>query len=345
MRVNDGSLGLTRRELSLNDYVAGVREGRRNILARAISLVESTASAHVPIAEALLSAIMPFTGGAHRIGISGPPGAGKSTLIEALGQHFTLHGHRVAVLAVDPSSAKSGGSILGDKTRMQRLAVDPNAFIRPSPSSGTLGGVAKKTREALLLCEAAGFDRIVIETVGVGQSEALVAGMVDSFLVLQLAGAGDELQGIKRGISEHADIVIITKADGDNRIRAERARQEWEQAMSLVPSRMPGWSAPVMVSSAPEGMGVAELAAALERHRLHLAQAGAFESQREAQRLAWLWQIVEATLLARIREHELVRRLLPDLERLVRTGEINAVTGARQVLGALGDLGNRIDGS
>jgi LAO/AO transport system kinase len=341
MPANDGSPGPIRRELGLDDYLAGVRGGNRTILARAISLVESTATAHAPIAEALLSAILPFTGGAHRIGVSGPPGAGKSTLIQGLGQHLTHGGHRVAVLAVDPSSAKTGGSILGDKTRMQRLAVDPNAFIRPSPSSGTLGGVARKTREALLLCEAAGFDRVVVETVGVGQSEALVAGMVDSFLVLQLTGAGDELQGIKRGISEHADIIAITKADGDNQARAERTRQEWEKAMLLFPSRTPGWSTPVMTCSATEGLGVADLAAALERHRLVLKRTGAYESQREAQRLAWLWQLVEAALLAQVREHEQVRRLLPKLERGVRTGEMNAVSGARQILAACRDLADR----
>ena len=219
------------KRLDAQAYVDGVRGGDRAILARAITLIESEQPAHAELAQVVLETLLPETGGAHRVGISGVPGAGKSTFIDALGIMLTGQGHRVAVLAVDPTSSISGGSILGDKTRMSTLSNDPNAFIRPSPTSGTLGGVARKTRETILLCEAAGFDAVLVETVGVGQSETIVAGMVDFFLVLLIAGAGDELQGIKRGILEVADMLAINKADGDNQARATRAQASYQSAL------------------------------------------------------------------------------------------------------------------
>ena len=322
----------SRRELSIDDYVAGVRARDRGVLGRAISLIESNAPAHAARAEALLQRLLPFSGGAQRVGVSGVPGAGKSTLIEALGKHLTAQGHHVAVLAVDPSSTKSGGSILGDKTRMNELAVDPRAFIRPSPSSGSLGGVARKTRETLLVCEAAGYDRVLIETVGVGQSEALVAGMVDSFLVLLLAGAGDELQGIKRGILEDADVIAINKADGDNLAAAEQARREYQHALELVPARTKGWRVPVVTCSALDKRGIAELWSEIERHGQALRSSGAFTAQRSAQQLAWMWQTVEDELRARLKTDPSVAALVPQLEASVQSGELTATSAARRIV-------------
>jgi LAO/AO transport system kinase len=238
----------------------------------------------------------------------------------------------VAVLAVDPSSTKSGGSILGDKTRMSELAVDPRAFIRPSPSGGSLGGVARKTRETLLVCEAAGYDRVLIETVGVGQSEALVAGMVDTFLVLLLAGAGDELQGIKRGILEDADVIAINKADGDNMAPAEQARREYQHALELVPARTKGWRVPVVTCSALDRRGIIELWSEVERHGQALRASGAFEAQRRAQQLAWMWQTVEDELRTRLKTDPGVAALVPALEASVQSGELTATSAARRIL-------------
>jgi LAO/AO transport system kinase len=322
----------SRRELSIDDYVAGVRARDRSVLGRAISLIESNAPAHAQRAEELLQRLLPFSGGAQRVGVSGVPGAGKSTLIEALGKHLTAQGHHVAVLAVDPSSTKSGGSILGDKTRMNELAVDPRAFIRPSPSGGSLGGVARKTRETLLVCEAAGYDRVLIETVGVGQSEALVAGMVDTFLVLLLAGAGDELQGIKRGILEDADVIAINKADGDNTAPAQQARREYQHALELVPARTKGWRIPVVTCSALDRRGIAELWSEIERHGQALRDSGLFDTQRRAQQLAWMWQTVEDELRTRLRMDPGVSALVPALEAGVQSGELTATSAARRIL-------------
>lgn len=325
-----------RSEPSIDELAQGVRAGDRALLGRAISLIESNAPAHAERAEALLAALLPHTGGSHRIGVSGVPGAGKSTLIEALGTQLTAAGHKVAVLAIDPSSSKSGGSILGDKTRMQALASDPRAFIRPSPSGGSLGGVARKTRETLLVCEAAGFDRVLVETVGVGQSEALVASLVDTVLVLLLAGAGDELQGIKRGILEDADVLAINKADGDNRAAAERARRELSGAIGLIPARTRGWSVPVLTCSALEQSGLDELTAALDRHAEHLRASGAFEAQRAEQRSRWLWQAVEQELARRFRKHPAVAALAPALEAEVKSGAVSVSQAARRLLEAFG---------
>jgi LAO/AO transport system kinase len=240
---------MTKQRLAVEEYVAGVRAGDRAVLGRAITLCESLRADDQARAQAVVAALLPFTGGAQRVGITGVPGVGKSTLIEALGGHLTAMGKRVAVLAIDPSSLRSGGSILGDKTRMPSLARDPRAFVRPTPSLGALGGVARHTRETLLLCEAAGFDVVIVETVGVGQSEVMVAQLVDCFVVLMLAGAGDELQGIKRGILELVDVLAITKADADPSAAA-RARGEYEAALHLMRARHAGWTVPVLTCSA-----------------------------------------------------------------------------------------------
>ena len=273
-----------RRELSVEELAEGVARGDRTLLARAITLIESTSRAHRDKAGALLTAVLPRTGGALRIGISGVPGVGKSTFIEAFGTHLTAHGHKVAVLAVDPSSTRSGGSILGDKTRMEKLSADPAAFIRPSPSAGTLGGVARATRETMALCEAAGYDVILVETVGVGQSETMVADMVDTFLVLMLPGAGDELQGIKKGILEIADVLAVNKAEGDNRAKAEAAAREYKTALHIMQPKEAAWRVPVVCISALARLGLDDLWAALKAHHETLESSGALAEKRRTQR-------------------------------------------------------------
>jgi LAO/AO transport system kinase len=328
--------GPRRRHLSEDDYVKGVLAGDRAILGRAISLVESNARAHHDLAQRVLTRLLPETGKAQRIGISGVPGVGKSTFIEALGSFLTKRGLRVAVLAVDPSSERTKGSILGDKTRMVNLSQDPLAFIRPSPSSGSLGGVGRKTRETLLLCEAAGFDVVLVETVGVGQSETMVADMVDFYLVLMLAGAGDELQGIKRGILEMADMVAVNKADGDNETPAERARREYEGALSLMHGRTDGWQVPVVKCSALTGKGLDALWQQIQAHRAQLEASGALGEHRREQLLRWMWQMVESELIATLRNHPDVRALAPTLEREVHDGEVTATVAAQRILAAFG---------
>jgi LAO/AO transport system kinase len=247
-----------RRELSTHDYVAGVRAGDRTVLSRAITLVESAKPEHRARAQAVLLELLPSTGRARRVGVTGVPGVGKSTFVDALGTLLTGRGRKVAVLAVDPSSARTGGSVLGDKTRMARLAADPAAYVRPSPTGGTLGGVARATRETMLLCEAAGFDAVLVETVGVGQSETVVAGMVDFFLALMLPGAGDELQGIKKGLLEVADLIAVNKADGDDLLRARQAVRHYRDALRIVEPGSPGWRPPVLAVSALTGAGLPE---------------------------------------------------------------------------------------
>jgi LAO/AO transport system kinase len=325
-----------RRELSVDDYVAGVRAGDRAVLGRAISLVESNARAHHALAQDVLTQLLPYTGNARRVGISGVPGVGKSTFIEALGKQLTKVGHRVAVLAVDPTSERTHGSILGDKTRMVELSQDMNAFIRPSPSSGSLGGVGRKTRETMLLCEAAGFDVVLVETVGVGQSETMVAEMVDFYLVLMLAGAGDELQGIKRGILELADMIAVNKADGDNAGHAERARREYEGALHLMHAHKDGWQVPVVKCSGATGRGLQELWAHIERHRTESLASGQLEARRKEQLLRWMWQMVEAELLSTLRAHPQVQGLLPELTRELRANETTATLAAQRILDAFG---------
>jgi LAO/AO transport system kinase len=282
----------------------------------------------------VLTQLLPHTGAAQRVGISGVPGVGKSTFIEALGKKLTGGGQRVAVLAVDPTSERTRGSILGDKTRMTLLAQDANAFIRPSPSSGSLGGVGRKTRETILLCEAAGFDVVLVETVGVGQSETMVRDMVDFYLVLMLAGAGDELQGIKRGILELADMLAVNKADGDNAKAAMRARREYESALELMHAHDAAWKVPVVTCSGLSGKGLDELWAHVQRHRSEAQASGRFEAQRKAQLIRWTWQMVDNELVEALRRHPDVRSIVPALEQGVHDGQITATSAARRILDA-----------
>ncbi|QDE89229.1 ATPase/protein kinase [Myxococcus xanthus] len=317
--------------LPADAYVDGVRAGDRAMLARTITLVESELPRHAALAQEVLTRLLPTTGGSRRVGISGVPGVGKSTFIDALGMHLVKAGKSVAVLAIDPSSTVSGGSILGDKTRMARLSREEAAYIRPSPSSGTLGGVARKTRETLLLCEAAGFDVVLVETVGVGQSETVVADLVDFYLVLMLAGAGDELQGIKRGILEVADMLAINKADGDNKPRAERARSELRAALHLM---RPGAEPEITTCSALEGSGIEKLWTSVETQLGRSAASGAMERRRKAQQVQWMWSMVQDGLRAALRAHPEVSALVPTLEADVREGRATPTSAALRVLGA-----------
>jgi LAO/AO transport system kinase len=327
-----------RAELSLDAYLEGVRSGDRAVLGRAITLVESNHPEHRGQAQELLSALLADTGASHRVGISGVPGVGKSTFIEALGCRLIDQGHRVAVLAVDPSSSLTRGSILGDKTRMERLAVRDDAFIRPSPTGGSLGGVARKTRETILVCEAAGFDVVLVETVGVGQSETVVADMVDFFLVLMLAGAGDDLQGIKRGILEFADLVAINKADGDNLAAAEQDRAELQRAMQILrPARGDApWAPRVLTASGLTGDGLGEIWATIEEHHERLAADGLLAERRRNQQLRWMWSLVDEGLRNAAREHPEVASSLPELERDVLDGKTTPTSAAEEILRAVG---------
>ena len=321
-----------RNDLSLEDYAAGVRAGDRTVLARAITLVESTKPAHRAEAQKLLQALLPDTGKAHRVGITGVPGVGKSTTIDQLGTNLTAAGRKVAVLAVDPTSSRSGGSILGDKTRMPRLAADANAFIRPSPTSGTLGGVTRKTRETMALCEAAGFDVVLVETVGVGQSETAVAGMVDLFLVLMLPGAGDELQGIKKGVLEIADMIAVNKADGDNVKRATRAASEYRAALHILSPVSPSWSPPVLTVSGKTNAGLDALWEKVEEHRRTLSQTGEFQERRRAQAVAWMHDMLEDRLLSALKSDAAVAARLPALEAEVRDGAITPALAVDKIV-------------
>ncbi len=320
------------RDLSIDDLAGGIAGGERAILGRAITLIESNRPRHQERAQELLARILPATGGAHRIGVTGVPGVGKSTFSDALGTRLTGRGHRVAVLAIDPSSSLSGGSIMGDKTRMERLATDANAFIRPSPSGGSLGGVARKTRETILLCEAAGYDVVLVETVGVGQSEVVVAGMVDCALLLLLPGAGDELQGIKRGILELVDVIAVNKADGERTGAARKARRQYLSALKLIRPASPGWQPPVVTLSAREGTGLDDLWARIEEHRRLLRESGELEARRRRQRLQWLRSLVEEEVLRSFRGDPRVAELLPELERQVVAGETTPTLAATRLL-------------
>jgi LAO/AO transport system kinase len=317
----------------------GVRAGTRRALAKAITLIESIKPEHQARAEALLDVLLPETGKAFRVGITGVPGVGKSTFIEALGLHLIEQGHRVAVLAVDPSSSVTGGSILGDKTRMEKLSQDERAFIRPSPSSGSLGGVAEKTREALLLCEAAGFDIIIVETVGVGQSETAVAGMTDCFVLLQLPNAGDDLQAIKKGVVELADIVVFNKADIDA-VAAERAAAQMKAALTMLRPSSSHWQPPVLtvsaLSRAPTGISsghaTADFWETLTRYRQVMTDAGELAAKRREQAKAWLWQLIDSGLRQRFRHHPAIKAALPELTRAVEAGATTPAAAARKLL-------------
>ena len=317
---------------SVEELAAAVRRRDRAALPRAITLVESTRPDHRERAQQLLLALMPDAGSGHHVGITGVPGVGKSTTIEALGMSLIEQGHRVAVLAVDPSSTRTGGSILGDKTRMPRLAVHPDAYIRPSPTSGTLGGVAKATRETIVLLEAAGFDVILVETVGVGQSEVAVANMVDTFVFLTLARTGDQLQGIKKGVLELADIVVVNKADGEHLREARKAARDLSGAIRLIYPRETLWRPPVLTMSALEGTGLDELWETVERHRKVLIEAGEFEPRRRTQQVDWTWQMVRDTVLDRVLANPAVRKARADVERKVLAGQLTPALAAQQIL-------------
>ena len=316
----------------VDELAAAVRRRDRAALPRAITLVESTRPDHREQAQQLLLALMPDAGSAHHVGITGVPGVGKSTTIEALGMYLIERGHRVAVLAVDPSSTRTGGSILGDKTRMPRLAAHADAYIRPSPTSGTLGGVAKATRETIVLLEAAGFDVILVETVGVGQSEVAVANMVDTFVFLTLARTGDQLQGIKKGVLELADIVVVNKADGEYLREARKAARDLSGAIRLIYPRETLWRPPVLTMSALEGTGLEELWETVERHQKVLSEAGEFEARRRAQQVDWTWQMVRDTVLDRMLSNPAVRKARAEVERQVLAGELTPAMAAQQIL-------------
>ena len=311
-----------------------IREGDRAALARAITLVESTRTDHREQAQELLLELMPHAGSAMHVGITGVPGVGKSTTIEALGMYLIGRGHRVAVLAVDPSSTRTGGSILGDKTRMARLAVHPDAYIRPSPTSGTLGGVARATRETIVLLEAAGFDVILVETVGVGQSEVTVSNMVDTFVFMTLARTGDQLQGIKKGVLELADIVVVNKADGKHAIEADAAARELASAIRLIYPRETLWRPPVLTMSALHGDGLTELWDTVLKHRAVLTEAGDFQARRRAQQVDWTWSMVRDTVLDRVLSHPAVKGMRAEVERQVRDGELTPALAAQRILDA-----------
>jgi LAO/AO transport system kinase len=320
----------------LAELADAIRAGDRAVLARAITLIESKRADHQNTARALVQALMPATGGAVRVGITGMPGVGKSTTIDTLGTVLTRKGHRVAVLAVDPSSSRSGGSILGDKTRMARLAADPAAFIRPSPAAGTLGGVAAKTRETMLLAEAAGYDVILVETVGIGQSETAVADMTDFFLVLMLPGAGDELQGLKKGVIELADMIAVNKADGDNIKRATAAAAEYRAALHILSPRSPTWEPSVITYSALTGAGVDALWQSVLAHRARLTETGELAARRRDQQVKWMWTMIEERLTAKLRSQPGLKTRVAALETAVANGAVSPTAAAEEIAQAMG---------
>jgi LAO/AO transport system kinase len=325
----------TRRgRLPLAQYIEGILAGDRTTLARAITVNESDLPADAELAAGVLNSVLPHTGHARRIGITGVPGAGKSTFIDALGLHIVKNlGEKVAVLSVDPSSPISGGSILGDKTRMERLSLEENAYIRPSPSQGHLGGVARRTRETLLLCEAAGYQNVLVETVGVGQSETAVRSMTDFFLMLTIAGAGDELQGIKRGILEMIDCMAINKADGDNKQKAERARAEFSGALHYFAASPDGWTPQVVTCSALEGAGIPEIWQLVLDHQRQLTASGYLQKRRSRQALEWLDELISIGLRRSFAAHPGVSHRWRDLKQQVLSGEVTPFAASRELLG------------
>ena len=320
---------------SATDYVSGILARDRRTLARTITLIESVLPAHQELARKIVDQLLPHTGKSVRIGITGVPGAGKSTYIESFGTMLTEKGHRVAVLAIDPSSTRSGGSILGDKTRMEKLAVNDRAFIRPSPSSGTLGGVGRKTRETMLACEAAGYDVVIIETVGVGQSETTVASMVDFFLVLMIAGAGDELQGIKKGVLEVADAIVINKADGDNINRAKMARREYEAALHMLMPASANWSPPVLTCSSLFSEGIETIWETILDHKQRFIKSGEFDVKRREQALEWMHFLLEDGLRTWFYTNPEVAQLLPGLKKDIAQLKISPTAAADRLLALL----------
>jgi LAO/AO transport system kinase len=324
-----------RRQLSIDDYVDGIQKRDTGILARAITLIESNASAHQELAQQLLARVLPLTGRSMRVGLTGIPGAGKSTFVEALGSRLCDEGHRLAVLAVDPSSTITGGSILGDKVRMEKLSRHQNAFIRPSPSGGSLGGVARKSREALLLCEAAGYDIVIVETVGVGQNEVTVRSMVDCFLMLMIAGGGDEVQGIKKGIMELADLIVFNKAEGDNRPRAMAAQAEMKRVLHYLRPATEGWITPALLASALSGEGIAEVWVTVEAFFKAARLGGMLDQRRQAQSVAWMHALIRESLQSEFYQNAAIIAQRPALEAAVAEGRLPALAAAKQLLAAV----------
>lgn len=323
----------TRRELpDVDEIFSGLRDGNRTLLSQAITLVESSLPAHQQVAQELIKRCLPHAGNSFRVGITGVPGAGKSTFIETFGEHLIGQDHRIAVLAIDPSSERSGGSILGDKTRMESLAGNERAYIRPSPAGGSLGGVARKTRESIILCEAAGYDLIIVETVGVGQSETAVKSMVDFFLLLMIPGAGDELQGMKRGIMEMADGIVINKADGDNIARANRSKSEFTNALHLFPLPPSGWSPKVLTCSSTEGIGIAETWEMIIEFRTFIMQNGYFSSRRKEQTAYWLTESLQEGLRQKFFSDPVVRGRLEQLKEMIENDEVSSFAAATELL-------------
>jgi LAO/AO transport system kinase len=329
-------MSMASRSVAPADLVRGIRAGDRATLARAITLIESKRADHRKTAHHLVQELLPLTGKAVRLGITGAPGAGKSTTIDVLGTYLTGKGHKVAVLAVDPSSTRTGGSILGDKTRMAQLAADANAFVRPSPASGTLGGVAAKTRETMLLCEAAGYDVVMVETVGIGQSETAVADMTDFFLVLMLPGAGDELQGLKKGIVELADMIAVNKADGDNIERARLAAAEYRAALNILMPQSATWSPPVITYSALTRNGIPDMWSEVLAHKEKTTAAGELAARRRDQQVKWMWTMLEERLTARLRSDASVRTKLRQIETQVAAGKLAPTLAVEQIAALLG---------
>jgi LAO/AO transport system kinase len=321
-----------RRKLTVEDYVQGILNNDRTILARAITLIESNSPAHHNMAQAVLKQVQPHAGGGIRVGITGVPGAGKSTFIEALGVDLCRSGKKVAVLAVDPSSSRTGGSILGDKTRMETLTREPNAFIRPSPSAGALGGVGRKSRETMLLCEAAGFDVILVETVGVGQNEVTVRSMVDFFLLVLISGAGDDLQGIKKGVMEIADAILVNKADGDNVHRANLARVELERVVHYLQPATPGWTTPAMTASSVEGDGVMKVWETVMDFQKNTTESGEFDKRRRRQNVDWVHSMIQEGLKDLFYHHPAIYSKLPNIENEVADGQMPATTAVEKLL-------------
>ena len=336
MQTNNATEDLKISGRTVKDYAGGVADGNRAMLARAITLIESTKPAHARMAQAVLQEIMPATGKSLRLGVTGVPGVGKSTTIDQLGINLIEAGHKVAVLAVDPTSTRTGGSILGDKTRMSRLATHPHAFIRPSPTSGTLGGVTRKTRETLALVEAAGFDVVIIETVGVGQSEIAVADMVDFFLVLLLAGGGDDLQGIKKGVIEIADMIAINKADGDNVVRAERAASEYRGALQIFTPKSAIWAPPVITISGYENRGLDTLWSNVLDYKDKMVDSGEFERRRQRQSVHWMHDMLEDRLMQAVRANPHVAGELTTLEQEVRAGRMIPTLAVDKIMQLMG---------
>lgn len=330
--VNPHLVRVPRRKLSVEDYVEGILAGNVTILSQAVTLVESSRPDHQELAQQIIERCLPHTGKSIRVGITGVPGAGKSTSIDTFGIHLCKQGRKLAVLAIDPSSERTGGSILGDKTRMEQLSHHPNAFIRPSPSAGSLGGVARKTRETIMLCEAAGYDTIFVETVGVGQSETAVHSMVDFFLLIQLSGTGDELQGIKRGIMEMADAIIINKADGDNIPKANLAASHFRNALQLFPPTDSGWKPKVLTYSGFYGTGIKEIWDMVDEYRHYTMDTGYFYARRQKQAKWWMYEAINEALHRSFYSNEVIKEQIPSVEQQILSDQLSSFVGAQKLL-------------